>query len=149
LTLTVMDWRYIFDTYQRRKILINALLYCIENKGLKVFSFVIMLNHLHLIIQSSDVAGFIRDFKKQTSFELMKNLKIHNPEIAVKFEDGKGKYCIWKKTNFPKLIETDPYFRQKKEYIEKNPVRKGYVERPEQWRYSSAFPTCGIPISVI
>jgi len=90
LTFTVKDWLYIFDVYERRRILIKTLQYCIENKQLRVLTFVIMLNHMHLIIQSPDVAGFIRDFKKQTSFELAKNLRIHNPELAIMFEDEKA-----------------------------------------------------------
>jgi hypothetical protein len=28
--------------------------------------------------------------------------------------------------------------RQKLEYIHANPVRRGYVDRAEEWRYSSA-----------
>ena len=28
--------------------------------------------------------------------------------------------------------------RQKLEYIHDNPVKRGYVDRPEYWRYSSA-----------
>ena len=147
VTLTVNNWRYIFKDSQRRNILIEALKYCIDNKQLRVFSYVVMFNHIHLIICSPDVAGFIRDFKKHTSFQLMENLKLDNPRIAKKFYNGSGNYSIWKKTNFPKLIETKYYFEQKRAYIENNPVRKGYVRRPEQWKYSSASTFCELPIT--
>jgi len=30
------------------------------------------------------------------------------------------------------------HYRQKIEYIHNNPVERGYVDRPEHWRYSSA-----------
>ncbi|TCL34896.1 hypothetical protein EV691_101338 [Azotobacter chroococcum] len=35
--------------------------------------------------------------------------------------------------------------RQKLDYIHHNPVRRGYVERPEHWRYSSARNYAGEP----
>ena len=28
--------------------------------------------------------------------------------------------------------------RQKLDYIHQNPIRRGYVDKPEDWRYSSA-----------
>ena len=84
-----------------------------------------MTNHIHLIIKSLDVSGFIRDFKKHTAYELMKNLKISEPELVQLFKNSDGHYSIWEKTNMPKMIESEDFFLQKKNYIEENPVRKG------------------------
>ncbi len=36
------------------------------------------------------------------------------------------------------LIEDGDFFDQKLNYIHDNPVRKGYVENPEHWKFSSA-----------
>ena len=36
------------------------------------------------------------------------------------------------------MIQSDAMMRQKIEYMHYNPVRRGYVDLPEQWRYSSA-----------
>ena len=38
----------------------------------------------------------------------------------------------------PELIESDEFFQQKLDYIHNNPVRKQYVEKPENWTWSSA-----------
>jgi putative transposase len=149
MTMTVKNWYYILDRHHRWEILRKSLQYCIDNKALKVQTFVFMINHIHLIIQCPDVAGFIRDFKKYTSRELMNNIRLHEPHIARLFEDENGKHNIWQKTNMPEIVRTQKYFMTKKRYIELNPVRRGYVELAEHWIYSSAHIPCLINIEDI
>ena len=54
--------------------------------------------------------------------------------------DLKQKYFVTvvKVIKFPFLIQNDAMMRQKVEYIHFNPVKRGYVDKPEHWRYSSA-----------
>jgi hypothetical protein len=47
-------------------------------------------------------------------------------------------YQVWKEGNHPQLIESEEVMRQKLDYIHQNPVKRGYVDLPEHWRYSSA-----------
>lgn len=70
LTFTVHRWYYLFDRHNRWDILTDSLKYCQANKGLQIYHFVFMLNHLHLIAKSCDMPGFIRDFKTFTSSKL-------------------------------------------------------------------------------
>ena len=77
LTPTIWNWYYIFDRHDRWQILADSLIYCQKNKGLKIYSYVFMLNHLHLIVGSKDVAGFVRDFKRHTSTELKQIGRAH------------------------------------------------------------------------
>lgn len=98
-----------------------------------------MLNHIHLIVQSDNMIEFIRDFKKFTSKEIRKNLIEYEPNILELFLDKEtGEYSFWQKTNSPKIIENEKFGLQKLNYIYNNPVRKGYVLRPEDWKWSSA-----------
>jgi len=48
------------------------------------------------------------------------------------------KYQFWQEGNHPVLIQNEEVMRQKLEYIHNNPVRRGYVDDPTHWRYSSA-----------
>lgn len=96
-----------------------------------------MINHIHLIAQSEDVSGFVRDFKTFTSKELKKNIVDTEPKVLTLFEED-GVYQFWQKTNMPELIETEEFYGQKEKYIEENPVRKQYVKNPEDWIWSSA-----------
>ncbi len=101
-----------------------------------------MLNHIHLIISSPDVSGFIRDFKKFTSKELRKNIEKTEPNVLSLFLEEEGMFSVWEKTNIPKIVETEKFFSQKLEYIHQNPVQKEYVMEPKDWYWSSANPSC-------
>jgi REP element-mobilizing transposase RayT len=144
MTFTVKNWYYLFDRHYRWNILANSLKYCQASKGLKLYGFVFMLNHIHLVASSADVAGFVRDFKKYTSKELQKNILQTEPNILKLFLDENGRYEFWSKTNMPKIIETEKFLYQKMEYIHANPVRKNYVAQADHWYWSSANPNCEI-----
>ena len=69
LTFQVVDWIDIFTRKVYRDILIESFKYAINNKGLQLFAYVIMSNHVHLVAQSSEgaLSATIRDVKKYTS----------------------------------------------------------------------------------
>ena len=138
LTLTVQRWYYLFDRYNRWKILADSLRYCQENKELELNGYVFMLNHIHLIATSPDMASFLRDFKRFTSVKFKENLETTEPRFLQLFMDDKCKYQFWQNTNAPTKIETPIFYRQKLDYIHLNSVRKGYVANPEYWVWSSA-----------
>jgi REP element-mobilizing transposase RayT len=105
-----------------------------------------MLNHLHLIVGSPDVAGFVRDFKRHTSRELHKNIIATEPSIERLFLEHDARCAVWQPTNMPVRLETEKVFLQKVQYIHENPVRKQYVLRPEDWYWSSANPVCELTV---
>ncbi len=84
-----------FDRYNRWQILAESLRYCQKNKGLELNGYVFMLNHIHLIVTSPDMAGFLRDFKRFTSVKFKENLETTEPRILQLFVDDKGKYQFW------------------------------------------------------
>jgi REP element-mobilizing transposase RayT len=146
LTPTIKNWYYIFDRHERWQIIANSIKFFQQNKGLEVFAYVFMLNHLHLIVKSPDIIGFMRDFKKFTSKKLIENIAASEPDVLCLFQSDKG-YEFWKSDNFPKLIEAEKFLLQKVNYIHENPVKKSYVERPEFWKWSSANPNSEIEIA--
>ncbi len=140
LTLTIQRWYYLFDRHNRWQILADSIRYCQDNKGLELNGYVFMLNHIHLIATSPDMAGFLRDFKRFTSVKFKANLETTEPSVLSLFVDDKGNYQFWMDTNAPKKTENPEFYRQKLNYIHENPVRKGYVSRSEHWLWSSANP---------
>ncbi|MBU3979557.1 hypothetical protein KJ980_05090 [Patescibacteria group bacterium] len=146
ITFTINHWYYLFDRYNRWNILAKSLQYCVDNKSLKLYGFIFMLNHIHLIFSSPDAIGFIRDFKKFTSKELKKNILETEAHVLKLFLDENNNYQFWQKTNMPLLIETEKFFLQKLNYMYNNPVRKKYVEKPEYWYWSSANPACELKV---
>jgi lipopolysaccharide export system protein LptC len=67
-----------------------------------------------------------------TSLESHKNLS------WVKQFHGNKINKVWQEGYHPKAILSEKMFNQKLEYIHNNPILKGFVEKPEYWKYSSA-----------
>lgn len=73
LTLTVVDWVDVFSRQGCRDVIVDSLQYCIKEKGLRLYSYVIMTNHVHLIVSSREgkLSDAIRDFKKFTARKII------------------------------------------------------------------------------
>jgi len=106
---------------------------------------VILENHLHWIAQSDDLPKEIHRFKSYTAKMLIRYFEQHKVEKILKqFEFYKKNhktdrtYQVWEEGNHPQLIQNDEMLIQKLDYIHQNPVKRGYVDKPEHWRYSSA-----------
>lgn len=119
LTLTVRNWYYIFDRHNRFDILGKALTYCREKKGLKIYAYVFMLNHIHMLISSEDIIGFVRDFKRHTTKELLNNILATEPDTLELFEVETGVHEFWARTNMPKAAERASLFFYRKSNISK------------------------------
>jgi len=128
------------------QIILNSLKYCQANKGLRLHGYVIMINHVHAIISHKDhneIPNIIRDFKRHTSKAIkdyLGDLRQFSQLFWVKIFHNKerGQHRTWQKGYHPIAIKSEAFFQQKLEYIHYNPVKKGFVEKPEDWKYSSA-----------
>ncbi|MDQ3191579.1 MAG: transposase [Bacteroidota bacterium] len=52
VTLQVVEWVDIFTRQKYRDIIILNLAYCQKNKGIEIYAWVIMSNHIHLLVRS-------------------------------------------------------------------------------------------------
>ena len=77
MTLTTINWVDIFTRDRYKQLLCDSLNYCVEKKGLEIFSYVIMTSHMHLIARAknSDLSKVMRDFKKFTSGSLIQEIR--------------------------------------------------------------------------
>ena len=77
-----------------RDVIIEALKYCKEHKGLILYGYVIMSNHIHLIIQSkeSKLSDLVRDFKKFTSKNILPWIYNKKTRLGLGFIFGKTNY---------------------------------------------------------
>jgi putative transposase len=69
LTLTVVGWVDIFTRKNHKDAIIDSLRYCVNHKGLNVFCYCLMTNHLHLMVNCTEpfqLKDAIRDFKRHT-----------------------------------------------------------------------------------
>ncbi|MFT7880688.1 MAG: hypothetical protein ABXS91_09880 [Sulfurimonas sp.] len=111
----------------------------------------ILENHLHMVVQSNDLQKSIASFKKFTAVELLKLLHKENVTTLLdqlafykKAHRKEKTYQVWEEGYQPKLMQNDLMLKSKIEYIHQNPVKRGYVDEPEHWRYSSARDYNGI-----
>ena len=72
-----MDWVDVFSRKTYEDCIIESLDFCIKNEGMILYGFVIMFNHIHLIIQSenSKFSDLIRDFKKFTAKTILNKIE--------------------------------------------------------------------------
>ncbi|MEO6684092.1 MAG: transposase [Ginsengibacter sp.] len=130
---------------------VESLKYCQDKKGLIIYGWCIMSNHLHLIISAKEnnVRDVLGDFKKFTSKKLLKSILEHPGEsrkewMITIFKDAGEKnirntnYQFWQQDYQPKIIYSPQFAAQKLEYIHNNPVEAGIVEKAENNTYSSA-----------
>jgi len=110
VTFTVRHWYNLFNKYNRWGILADMLTYYQKLGQLKIYGYVFMLNHLHLIVQPSDVAGFLRNFKSYTAQLMIQGIKRYEPSILSSFCTKNGEFQVWQKTNMPIPIFTEKIF---------------------------------------
>jgi REP element-mobilizing transposase RayT len=150
-----VGWVDIFTRKDYRDIVIESLTYCQQQKGLNLYAFVIMFNHIHLLAQSEtgDLSGFVRDFKNFTSrriLDIVENgIESRRDWLKMvfayhgKFKDKQANQ-IWTHENHAELIYSPQFIVQKINYIHENPVRAGIVENAEDYIYSSARNYAGL-----
>ena len=150
ITATVVDWVDVFSRKRYRDIVIESLDYCIKNKGMLLYGYVIMTNHIHIVVQSEEakLSDLIRDFKKFTAKNILNSIEsepesrrdwlLKRFEFACKSHSRNEKYQFWRYGSHAEEIYTDKFLWQKLDYIHLNPIRAGIVEKAAHYLYSSA-----------
>ena len=156
LTFTVINWIDVFTRKEHKFIITDSLNYCIKNKGLIIYAWVLMCNHLHVVAQAKEgykLSDIIRDFKKFTAKKIIEQI-ITGPEsrkdwILDKFEFAGRKlkrikkYKFWKDDNHAIELTDNHIIDQKINYIHENPVRAMIVSEAEHYLFSSAIDHSG------
>jgi REP element-mobilizing transposase RayT len=150
ITATVVDWVDVFSRKNYKDCIIESLDCCIKSKGMILYGFVIMSNHIHLIIQSeeSKLSDLIRDFKKFTAKTILNKIEsgsesradwmLKRFEFACKSHTRNEKYQFWQYGSHPEEIFSEKFMWSKLDYIHMNPKRAGIVSKASHYRYSSA-----------
>jgi putative transposase len=95
----------------------------------QVYAFVVMPEHVHLLLsepKSGATAKAIQAMKISTSLlttRARNSSKSHSP--------------LWQKRYYDRNIRDHAEFVETLQYIHRNPVKRGLVEQPEDWNYSS------------
>lgn len=150
VTFTVHQWVDVFSRPCYRQILLDSLRYCQQHKGLDIFAWVLMSNHIHLIIRSrhESLIATIRDLKKFTAKKIVHAIESNQHESRKAWLLMTLRYCekiwFWEEGYHGEEIYTPEFFETKLNYIHQNPVRNGLVEKPEDYLLSSAGDYLGV-----
>lgn len=157
VSFATVNWIDVFTRNLYRDIYVDSLNHCIKEKGLIVYAWVVMTNHIHMIIRSKDLPleGIMRDLKSYTSRSIVQSIK-DNPQESRKewilwmFERAGKKNAnnknaqFWQQHNQPIELGREAYdIDNCLDYIHNNPVEAGFVFRPEDYQYSSAIDYAG------
>lgn len=125
---------------------IDSLNYYRYQYACKLIGYVIMPDHIHLLIWPKDakiVTDFMRDLKRFTSGRITRQAKVEGKKEWIEcFEQAgikteRAEYKVWQDSFWEQTIYTEEFLKQKLNYIHLNPVRAGITETVQNYPYSS------------
>ncbi len=159
LTFNTVDWVDIFIRPVYKQIIVHSLNYFIDNKGLNVYAWCLMSNHLHLLLQARDncvVAEIEKEYKLFTTKKILEDIDTE-PEIRKKwmmehFENFGNvfgllkKFHVWQTCSNPVFIDLNKRetLLEHIDHIHYNPVRDRIVDSAPDYLYSSARDYAGM-----
>ncbi len=126
--------------------LYDSLLFYRYKQNYKIYGYVIMPDHIHLLIHphgKATVADIMRDYKEFTSKRIIRQAEVeNNMEWVTAFqkagqETGRSDNKVWQDSYWDVEIFSTKFLRQKLNYIHNNPVRAELVASPQDYPYSS------------
>ncbi len=100
----------------------------LSSPGVAVWAPLICFVLLFILVFAVLQTGAMQLIKGGFSFRAKRELGMH--------------HSIWQRGYFDYRIRDEEDFRKRREYIHQNPVRAGLVQRPEDFPFSSAEPSC-------
>jgi REP element-mobilizing transposase RayT len=145
LTCTVVAWLPIFTRPEAVQIVLDSWRFLQSENRITLLGYVILENHLHFIAAAEDLGKEVGDFKSYTAkklIELLERQGAYTLLEALEYYKLRHKldqrHQLWQEGSQPKQIKGDAMLLQKLAYMHDNPVKRGYVDDPLHWRYSSA-----------
>jgi len=105
-----------------------------------VVGYVVMPEHIHLLITEPEIGNpstVMQVLKQRTAHALLPKRKRRDPRQHTLFGDGARGRAFWQARFYDFNVWTAKKRWEKLRYMHRNPVKRGLVESPEQWRWSS------------
>ncbi len=129
ITTNVNDKRFLIPFPDGAEFVIGSLRWLRGNKRVWLGGYVVMDNHVHFLIvlrEGYALAGILGSFKTYTAARVNQLLKRAG--------------IFWQEGYYDHAVRDDADFWGCLEYMHANPVKRGLVERPEEYAYSTAHP---------
>jgi REP element-mobilizing transposase RayT len=151
MTCTVVAWLPIVSNPALPEIVLDSWRFLQTERDVRIFGYVLLENHLHWIASGDELSERIGQFKSFTARKIIDWLVAAGSKTLLaelQYFKLRNKidqvYQLWQEGSHPQQIQNPDMMRQKLEYMHYNPVRRGYVDDPVHWRYSSARNYAGL-----
>ncbi len=145
LTCTVVAWLPVFTRPDAVQIVLDSWRFLQNENRMTLLGYVILENHLHFIAAAENLGKEVGGFKSYTAKKLIElpersgaQTMLEQLEYYKLRHKIAQRYQLWQEGSHPKEIGSVEMLLQRLEYAHNNPVRRGYVDDPLHWRYSSA-----------
>jgi putative transposase len=104
-----------------------------------VVGYVVMPEHVHLLLSEPEVGSpstVMQVLKQRTARALLPSRKRKNPRQRELFGD-QPRRAFWQARSYDFNVWSTKKRVEKLRYMHRNPVKRGLVGSPEQWRWSS------------
>src|SRR5262245_28948475 len=123
MTCTIVGWMPVFTRTEAVDIVYDSWRYLQREKGLRLYGYVILENHLHLIAQAPDLGNAIKSFKMYVAGEIIALLERRGAKPLLRAftalkrrHKTKSTHQIWEEGSHPQQIQGDAMMLQKLEY---------------------------------
>lgn len=142
-TATILEWKKLLKPHKYKQIIIDSLTFLASENRVKIYGFVIMDNHIHLIWQGTDMYSLKHtqlSFMKYTAQQIKFDLQENHPMVLSNFyvEAKDRKFQFWERNALAIDIMSHEVFLQKLNYIHRNPLKANLCEHELDYEFSSA-----------
>jgi putative transposase len=148
VTTTIASFTKVFTEERYFQIAIDNLKFYREKYKFLLLGYVIMPEHVHFLLYTfphlGKISDIMRDWKWSTAFDIKEQcLQDGKEKVLDGFRlnakrSGRHGNQVWMPRFDDVLIYSKDQFEIKLTYIHNNPVKRGLVQRPEDWLYLSA-----------
>jgi putative transposase len=139
----------LLQTEATRDILDAAILQSRETLHFKLYAWVIMPNHVHMLLKPDlpehPVPTILKRIKQPAARKILTAWRKRDAPVIPKITDPQGKAHFWQRGGYDRNIISKEEFIEKLNYIHLNPVKAELVKRPEEWKWSSGAAYNGKP----
>ena len=148
VTTSAVKHAHLFRRDVIKWIIVDSLHHLRTTGKMKLFVFVIMPNHIHIIALFSEdhpLSDVMRDFKKFTARQIYRQFQAKGNSKVLEAlrregESLKQEYKVWEDGYDARDVFSGEFLQQKMDYIHHNPCQPQWklVELPEEYMWSTA-----------
>jgi len=151
VTFSVDRRRRLLDHDHPKRILLGVLNDQLTSFNARCVGFVLMPDHVHAVVwfpKPGELSRFMHGWKRMSSFRIREWYRREAPHYFQGFGEGDR---FWTPKYYAFEIYEQAKLEEKLNYMHQNPMRAGLVQRPGDWKWSSARwyesrQTVGVPI---